>query len=69
MNTLKHVRIAVFRCNQVEFAAIAGVRQGTVSRWEAGQLQPSLQQMRLIREEAKRRGIVWDDRWFFEAVA
>jgi DNA-binding transcriptional regulator YiaG len=62
-----HVRKAVLDLNQAEFAKIAGTSQGTVSKWEAGELEPDRDQLALIRAEIRRRGIEWDDRWFFEA--
>lgn len=66
MNPIKHIRKNVLKMKQHEFAAIAGVNQGTVSRWEAGDLNPSLGEMAAIREAAKsKRG--WSDRLFFEA--
>jgi transcriptional regulator with XRE-family HTH domain len=55
----------MFGVTQAEFAALAGVTQGTVSRWEAG-VAPSLDDMRAIREAALARGIDWNDGWFFE---
>lgn len=68
MNTLKYIRTNIFHVSQAEFAALAGVAQATVSRWENG-LSPSLDEMRKIRDAAKERGIDWDDRWFFEVPA
>lgn len=65
MNALLHIRKKVFAVSQAEMAEIAGARQATVSRWETGALEPSRDQMNLIREEALRRGIVWNDSWFF----
>lgn len=61
-----HVRKAIFGLSQAEMAVIAGVSQGTVSKWEAGQSEPNRQELDRIRAEAITRGIVWDDRWFFE---
>ncbi|MET3925965.1 helix-turn-helix transcriptional regulator [Devosia sp. 2618] len=65
MNPLLHIRKAVFKVKQTEFAAIARVGQASVSRWENGECSPSLDDMRLIREEAFKREIEWDDRYFF----
>lgn len=67
MNPILYIRTAIFRAKQSEFAAIADVAQATVSRWENGVCCPSLDEMRNIREEAHRRRIEWDDRWFFAA--
>jgi len=65
MSQLLHIRREVLKLTQAELGAIAGVRQATVSRWEKGDLEPSLAEMKAIREEALRRGIEWRDAWFF----
>ena len=65
MNTIKHIRKNILKLKQHEFAAIAGVNQATVSRWEKGVLAPSLDEMAAIRAKAVgKRG--WNDRLFFE---
>ncbi|MCX8282452.1 helix-turn-helix transcriptional regulator [Phyllobacterium sp. 0TCS1.6C] len=65
MNTLKHIRKNIFKMTQAEFAAIAGVGQPSVSRWEKG-VAPSLDEMQAIRVAAAERKIKWNDAWFFE---
>lgn len=65
MNTLSYIRKRVFQLTQAEFAALAGVQQSTVSRWENG-VAPSLDEMQAIRLAAAERGIAWDDSWFFD---
>lgn len=65
MSSIVHIRKNVFRVTQSEFAALAGVTQPTVSRWENG-VAPSLEEMQSIRRAATDRGIDWDDRLFFE---
>jgi len=40
-----------------------------ISRWESGELEPSLSNMRAIRDLAKRRGVEWDDGFFWESAA
>lgn len=65
MTAIRHIRKTVFNLNQAEFAALAGVAQATVSRWENG-VSLSLDEMRAIRDAAIARGIEWEDRWFFE---
>lgn len=66
MNAIFHVRKVRFGVSQAEFGAIAGVSQGTVSKWEADELSPDREEMERIRSEAKAKGLEWDDRWFFE---
>lgn len=65
MNAMQTIRVKVFKISQIEMAEIAGVRQSTVSRWENGLLVPPSTALKHIRNEAGRRGIVWDDKWFF----
>jgi transcriptional regulator with XRE-family HTH domain len=50
-------------------AEISGASQTSVSAWEKGTREPDLRNMEAIRAEALRRGIEWDDRWFFDAAA
>lgn len=64
MNAIKHIRKNVFDATQQEFAAIAGVQQSTVSRWERG-VALTLDEMRRIRQAAFDRGVAWSDDWFF----
>lgn len=61
MNAIKHIRCKLFGVTQEEMAKIAGVRQATISRWEAGLTDPSLRHMRRIRSEARKRRLAWDD--------
>jgi transcriptional regulator with XRE-family HTH domain len=56
----------MFALPQQEFAALAGVAQATISRWETGEFSPSLPELQRIRNEAIRRGFNWDDSLFFE---
>lgn len=64
MNIMRTVREAL-GATQSEFAVIAGVTQGTVSRWESGVLEPDRQALARIRAEALERGIDWQDAIFF----
>jgi transcriptional regulator with XRE-family HTH domain len=67
MNALRHIRKKVFNVTQAEFAALAGVTQASVSRWENG-VAPSLDEMQAIRRAASTRpDIDWDDALFFDA--
>ena len=67
MNPMQHIRKHVFGVSQSEMAQIAAVGQATVSRWETGAGSPSRNELEKIRAEATRRGLSWDDSWFFEA--
>jgi transcriptional regulator with XRE-family HTH domain len=65
MNTIAHIRKSVLKVSQSELADVAGTKQATVSRWETNQLSPDLEQLKSIRAEVLRRGLDWDDAWFF----
>lgn len=67
MRAITHIRTNVFKQTQREFGRLAGVSQGTVSRWERGDLAPSHYEMTRIRTAAIRLGMPWDDQWFFVA--
>ena len=66
MNAISHIRKNLLNVTQGAMAQIAGVQQATISRWESGELSPSLEQMRMIRDALLSRGILWQDAWFFE---
>lgn len=51
---------------QREFAALVGVNQGTISRWETNLAEPSRGEMERIRSLADHHGHDWSDTWFFE---
>ena len=68
MNNIKFIRTKVFKVSQTEFARIADTGQAVVSRWEKGENSPSLDQVKLIRDEAKRRLLPWDHDWLFGTV-
>lgn len=69
MNPLFYIRKKLFGVSQSAFSEIAETTQATVSRWEAGELEPSRDEMSKIRDEAAKRGLPWNDRLFFEAPA
>lgn len=62
---IRIIRRAVLKASQAELAALVATSQGTISRWESGELAPDLNQMAAIREAARARGIKWRDEWFF----
>ena len=66
MQSIRRIREDIFHCNQTEFARIAGVSQGTVSRWQAGLQRPLAPALKRIRDYALTHRIPWDDAWFFE---
>lgn len=50
MSPIERIRKSVLGLSQAQFAAIAGVRQSTVSRWETGELSPSIREVgRIVR--------------------
>lgn len=65
MNPLRHIRKNVFGVTQAKFAALVGVTQATVSRWENG-ISLDLTDMQAIRRAALARDLPWEDAWFFE---
>lgn len=67
MSPLLHIRRDVLKVSQSEMGEIAGASQATVSRWEAGTLEPDRTQLARIRGEVKRRKLRWKDAWLFEA--
>lgn len=67
MSIIQRIRTSVLGVSQKELAAIAETSQGTVSRWETGELHPDLAQLARIRNHVLSLGKRWDDSWFFEA--
>ncbi|MBY3582235.1 helix-turn-helix domain-containing protein [Rhizobium bangladeshense] len=70
MRPIEFIRTQVFKQTQAAFARLAGVSQSTVSKWEAGVLAPSQEEMVRIRSAAIRLAIGWErepwqDEWFF----
>lgn len=65
MRPISFIRTKVFQQTQSSFAKLAGVTQGTVSKWEAGTLAPSQEEMSRIRTAAIRLAMDWEDEWFF----
>lgn len=65
MSALRKIRKEVLSLSQAELSALVGVSQGTVSKWENGELSPSLDELSKLRTEAIARGIKWDDGWLF----
>lgn len=69
MNALEYIRTRVFKLKQAPFAAVVGVSQPTISRWEAPDnagSEPSRDEMDRIRSAAIERGLLWNDSWFFQ---
>lgn len=65
MKPISNIRTNVFHQTQSAFGRLAGVSQSTVSKWEAGTLAPSQDEMIRIRTAAIKLGVPWDDMWFF----
>ena len=69
MGQLLHIRKKLLKLTQSEMAAVTGVSQATVSRWEKGDLEPSRVELARIRDEAMRRNLSWNDSLFFAPEA
>lgn len=69
MNPIRHIRKTILDLSQDEFSDLVGVSQGTVSRWENGELEPDRAQLDVIRTHVIGLGLPWSDAWFFEAPA
>lgn len=67
MNAIRNIRKNVFGVTQQEFAAIAGVHQSMVSRWESNDAAPTLDEINRIRAAASNRKLKqrWTDKLFF----
>lgn len=68
MNPIRFIRTKLFNLSQVDFAALIGRTQASVSRWESGGPFTN-EDMAAIRAAASERNLVWDDRYFFEQPA
>lgn len=68
MSALRRIRKNILNLSQADFAAVADVSQGTVSKWESGELDPDREEMSRIRAYAIGKEIRWRDSWFFEKV-
>lgn len=66
MKPIEHIRKSILGVTQGDLGSIAGTTQATVSRWEAGELEPDRDHMARIRREIVKRGHKWNDRWFFD---
>lgn len=64
MSVMKQVR-QLLNLPQNRIAAIAGVSQATVCRWEQGQWEPNRDELERIRNYAIANGIDWEDANFF----
>lgn len=62
MNAIHYIRKKVFGVTQQEFAALAGVQQSSVSRWERG-VAPTLEDMQRIRAAATAPGRKLKRKW------
>ena len=67
MNPILRIRKVRLGWSQAKFGSIAGVSQGTVSKWEAGEGSPSRDELERIRAAALDEGIAWEDGWLFDA--
>jgi transcriptional regulator with XRE-family HTH domain len=68
MGALRRIRQEVFGLTLTEMAAIAGVAQSTISKWENGIHRLDFQAMARIRSAALERHLAWDDAWLFDTA-
>lgn len=55
---------AALSATQVDLARITGRNQATISRWEAGEGVPNIEDLRKLRAEFLRRGIEWSEEFW-----
>lgn len=67
MNRIQKIRTSL-GLTQDGFAQAVGVAQGTVSRWESGEIVTSTPSWRAIKDVVQRAGKPWRDSWAFEAA-
>jgi DNA-binding XRE family transcriptional regulator len=65
MEPVAFIRRAVFQATMPAMARIAGVSQGTISKWENGIHTPNADALGLIRAHARTLGCKWNDDWLF----
>ena len=63
---MRHIREHVLELSQAKLAAIVGVSQTEVSRWELGKSEPNRAQMAAIMAHARQKGRHIEEKWFFE---
>jgi transcriptional regulator with XRE-family HTH domain len=66
MTLTRYLRKVVFKMSQQDFAAICKTTQATVSRWERCEGEPGRIELGLLRKEAQKRKLPWDDRWLLD---
>jgi DNA-binding transcriptional regulator YiaG len=64
MTPIENIRRNVLKLTQADMAALAGVSQATVSRWESGRLVVDGDAMTRIRLKAREQSD-WSDALFF----
>jgi DNA-binding transcriptional regulator YiaG len=65
MSRIRAIRTNVFGMSQSEFAQMLNRSQQAVSKAEQRDSLPVWSQL-AIREAAKKRGMLWLDKWFFD---
>ena len=66
MTLTRYLRKVVFKISQQDFAMICCTTQATVSRWERCEGEPGRQQLGMLKAEARRRKLEWDERWHLD---
>lgn len=60
---VKHVRQNVLQTSQTALAILLGKEPSTVSRWEAGEYEPSVYDTICLRHCCVANGLPWSDEW------
>jgi len=63
---MRRIRVNVFGTTQEVIGAIAGASNSKVSRWESGEVEPSLFEIHRLREFAVKHSLPWEDSWLHE---
>lgn len=68
MQSFADIRKRALKITQTKVAEITGASQGTVSRWETGELEPSFSDLAKLRVWAAANERPLNDAWLFDGV-
>lgn len=67
MSPARYIREHIFGVQtQAEFAELLDYSQANISRIETGAQRPGAEYQERVRSAARRKGLRWDNNWFFE---